>query len=171
MIESIKVRRARNEDVPDIMDIYNYAILHTTATFDTEPKTLEDRLEWFGEHAEEYPVLVATVGERVVGWGSIRPFGERRAYRYTVENAIYIDCDCQGRGIGTALLRELLVAAEERGYHVMLALVVAGNDASEKLHEKFGFDEVGRMREVGRKFDRWLDLIVYEKKLDTQHFK
>ena len=165
MAEQVKIRRAREEDVPEIMDIYNYAILNTTATFDTEPKTFNDRIEWFKEHNEQYPLLVAVLNEKVVGWGSIRPFGTRKAYRYTVENAIYINCDYQGMGIGTTLLRELIAIAQDRKYHTMLALVVGGNDASEKMHRKFGFEQAGVMREVGRKFDRWLDIIIFEKML------
>ena len=166
MAEHITIRRARREDVPQIMDIYNYAILNTTSTFDTEPKTLENRLKWFAEYNEQYPLLVAVIDTEVVGWGSIRSFGTRNAYRYTVENAIYIKYDYQGKGIGSKLLSELITIAQERKYHAILALVVGGNDASERLHRKFGFEQVGVMREVGRKFDRWLDIIIFEKILN-----
>ncbi|MCL5103918.1 MAG: N-acetyltransferase family protein [Armatimonadetes bacterium] len=166
-MSEVKIRRAVEADVPEITRIYNDAILNTTATFDTEPKTIEDRLEWFHRCGDDYPLLAATIDDKLVGWALIRPFGARTAYRYTVENAIYIDCDYQGRGIGTALLRELLSLAEERGYHAMLALIVGGNDTSVKLHERFGFEVTGVMREVGRKFDQWLDILIYEKLLGT----
>lgn len=165
MAQDFVIRRACVEDVPDITRIYNYAIEHTTATFDTEPKTVNDWLVTFREHGDIYPIIVAVLDSQVVGWGLIRPFGERKAYRYTVENAVYVDCDYQGRGLGSALLGELVSISREAGFHAMLALVVGGNDASLRLHEKFGFERVGVMKEVGRKFDRWLDIIVMEKLL------
>lgn len=167
-MENLTIRRAREEDIPEITRIYNYAIEHTTATFDMEPKTSKDRREWFKSHSDAYPLLVATIDDRVVGWGSIRPFGTRKAYRYTVENAIYIDCDMQGKGIGSALLNELIVLATERGYHAIMALIVGGNEASMKLHERFAFERIGVMREVGRKFDKWLDVIVHERILNVE---
>lgn len=165
MSEDFVIRRARIDDVPDIARIYNYAIEHTTATFDTEPKTVDDWLATFREHGDKYPILVAVVDSQVAGWGLIRPFGERKAYCYTVENAVYIDCNYQGRGLGSALLGELISIAREAGFHAMLALVVGGNEVSLRLHEKFGFERVGVMKEVGRKFDRWLDIVVMEKLL------
>lgn len=166
--EGVVIRRAVEADVPDMTRIYNHAITNTTATFDIEPKTMEDRMAWFRRYGDEYPLIVATIDEKIVGWALIRPFGARKAYRYTVENAIYIDCDYQGRGIGSALLAELLTLARDRGYHAMLALIVGGNDTSVKLHVKFGFELTGVMREVGRKFDRWLDILIYEKLLNEE---
>lgn len=163
MNDEVLIRGAREEDLPDITRIYNNAILNTTATFDTEPKTIEDRAEWFSEHTDEFPLIVAAIGGRVVGWGSIGPYGERKAYRYTVENAVYVDCDYRGRGLGRLLLGELVKLASERGYHAMIALVVGGNEASARLHAGFGFELIGTMREVGWKFDRWLDILVYER--------
>jgi len=161
----ITIRRAIPEDVPAITRIYNYAIENTTATFDIQPKTLEERQRWFTEHTDEYPLIVAITDDTVVGWAEIKPFGTRRAYRYTVENAIYIDCDYQGKGIGTALLGELIDLASRREYHVILALIVGGNESSLRLHYKFGFELVGVMHEVGRKFDKWLDIITLQKTL------
>ncbi|MHB9037054.1 MAG: GNAT family N-acetyltransferase [Armatimonadota bacterium] len=163
MPEDMRIRRASEDDVPAITRIYNYAILNTTATFDIEPKTLENRLEWFRKHDDNYPLIVATIDDKVVGWASIRPFGVRAAYRFTVENAVYIDCEYQGRGIGATLLAELIRLSTELEYHVILATVVGGNDASLKLHLKFGFEQVGITREVGRKFGLWLDVIYLER--------
>lgn len=157
------IRRATEADIPAITRIYNYAVQHTTATFDMEPKSLEDRTQWFHSHSDAFPLIVAEEEGEVTGWASLHLFGERKAYRHTVENAVYIDCDHQGRGIGTALLQELIRLAREQGHHAVLALIVAGNDASERLHRRLGFEQVGAMREVGRKFDRWLDILVYEK--------
>ncbi len=163
MEKDFLIRQARFEDIPSITRIYNYAIEHTTATFDTEIKTVDDWLIAFSKHGDKYPIIVAVVDLKVVGWGLIKPFGERKAYRYTVEDAVYIDCNYQGQGLGSALLSELISIAREAGFHAMLALVVGGNAASLRLHEKFGFERVGFMKEVGRKFDRWLDVVVMEK--------
>ncbi len=159
------IRRATPEDLAAIARIYNHAIENTTATFHTEPKTLDYWMSVLEKQTERYPLIVAEVDGRVAGWGLIRPYGERQAYRYTVENAIYVDCDYQGRGLGSALLGELVSAARELGYHAIIALVVGENDVSVKLHEKFGFERVGVLREVGMKFGRWLDLIAMEKLL------
>lgn len=169
MCESVIVRRAKEEDAGDIARIYNYAVLNTTATFDMEPKSVEDRVEWLREHGEQYPVFVAELNNKIVGWSSLSPYGERPAYRFTVENAIYIDCEYQGRGIGSLLLQVLLQSADESGYHAVIALVVKGNDSSARLHERFDFKLVGVMHEVGRKFDRWLDLLIYEKILSNDN--
>lgn len=162
MHHSIVIRRATQDDAADIQRIYNYAILHTTATFDIEPKTLADRVEWLKKHTDAYPVIIALIDSKIVGWAAIGPYGERKAFQYSVENAVYIDCDYQGRGVGSALLAELLKLSEELGYHAVIALVVGDNESSVKLHEKFGFAHVGTMREVGWKFDKWLDLLIYE---------
>lgn len=157
------IREATEGDVGDITRIYNHAIDNTTATFDVEPKTIGDRMKWFNSRTHAYPVIVATVDGRVVGWGEIRRYGQRKAYRYTVEDAVYVDPERQGEGIGTALLSALIKIAVHKGYHTMIALIVEGNDASVSMHRKFGFEDVGIMREVGWKFDRWLDVIVMQK--------
>ncbi len=165
MITDFQIRYATDEDVPQIARIYNQAIENTTATFDTEPKTIEDRMEWFRNRTDDHPVIVATIEGRIVGWAELKPFGKRRAYRYTVENAIYVAPEAQGRGIGSALMQRLIEIAEEKRFHVMLAQIVSENQSSIHLHKKFGFEQVGLLREVGRKFDRWLDIVTLEKTL------
>src|SRR3989442_6090950 len=95
------VRTAREADVPAILDIYNWAILNTTATFDIEPQTLEEKMAWFRETTHPYAVLVAARGDEVLGWASLRPFRAKAAYRFTVENSVYVHQDCLGQGIGT----------------------------------------------------------------------
>jgi len=161
----IAARPAEERDLPDIARIYNDAILNTTTTFDTEPKTVEQWREVLNKHSEAYPLLVATVDGQVLGWAALRPAVDRPAARFTVENAIYVDCASQGRGVGSALLAALVEGARRNGYHAIVAMVVAGNEASVALHRKLGFEEVGLMREIGWKFDRWLDLIVMERLL------
>lgn len=165
MTTNILVRTAAETDLPDITRIYNYAIKHTTATFDIEPKSIEDRCNWLYSHSDDHPLIVAVIDDRVVGWAELKPFGTRKAYEHTVEDAVYVDCNHQGRGIGSALLARLLDIASERRHHAVLSLIVGGNNSSIRLHEKFSFELVGRMREVGRKFDQWLDILIYERSL------
>ncbi len=153
------VRSATETDVPAILDIYNEAILHSTATFDIEPKTLEERLQWFRETKHPHCVIVAEEDGQVVGWGSLRSYRPKVAYRFTAENSVYVHEDHRGRGIGALLLGELIERAKESGFHTLMAGVTEGNPVSEALHKRFGFVEAGRDRQVGYKFERWLDVV------------
>ena len=156
---SVIVRLATEADVPAILDIYNEAILHTTATFDIEPQTLDERLQWFRETRPPHCVIVAEEEGDVVGWGCLRGFRPRVAYRFTAEDSVYIDEKHRGSGVGTLLLAELIERAKEGGFHTVIAGMTEGNPASEALHKRFGFVEAGREREVGYKFERWLDVV------------
>lgn len=159
----IVIRIAKEGDLPDVARIYNDAILNTTATFDTVPKTVDEWREIFAFHNELFPLVVAEVDSKIVGWGALRSFIKRPAARHTVEDAVYVDPAYRGKGIGSVILRYLLNCAKSSGHHAVVALVVAGNAASERLHEKMGFERIGVLREVGNKFNKWLDLIIYEK--------
>ena len=155
----ILIRPATEEDVPAIRDIYNYEVLNGVATFDLEPKTLEDRLRWFREtNAHPHIVLAAEDGGEIVGWGCLHQFHARAAYRFTTEDSVYVHHDHRGRGIGKLVLGELVKAAGERGFHSVMAGVSEGNEVSIRLHTSFGFQVWGTQREVGYKFDRWLDV-------------
>lgn len=153
------VRPATEADVPAILDIYNAAILHTTATFDVEPQTLDERLQWFRETKPPHCVIVAEDEGEVVGWGCLRGYRPKVAYRFTAENSVYVAEDRRGRGIGALLLGELIARAKDGGFHTVMAGVTEGNPVSEALHRRFGFVEAGRDREVGYKFERWLDVV------------
>ena len=153
------VRSATEADVPAILDIYNEAVLHSTATFDIEPHTLEERLQWFRETKHPHCVIVAEVEGGVVGWGCLRGFRARVAYRCTTEDSVYIHKEYRVRGIGAWLLAELIERAKKGGFHSVIAGMTQGNPASEALHKRFGFVDCGRNREVGYKFERWLDVI------------
>lgn len=166
MSRPITIRSAAADDIPAITRIYNHAILHTNATFDTEPKSIDERTEWFNAHRDAFPVVVAECEGRVVGWASLSPYRTRAAYRFTVENAIYIDQDSQGRGAGSLLLDRLLLLAKDLGYHVMLAVITGGNDVSIRLHRRFGFAEVGVLHEVGWKADQWLDVVFMQRMIE-----
>ncbi len=153
------VRPATEADVPAILDIYNEAILHSTATFDIEPQTLDERLQWLRETKHPHCVIVAEEEGQVVGWGCLRSFRQRVAYRFTAEDSVYIHEEHRGSGVGTLLLAELIERAKKGGFHTVIAGMTEGNPASEALHRRFGFVEVGREREVGYKFERWLDVV------------
>lgn len=159
----IVVRSARFEDLTAINEIYNEAVLHTTATFDTEIKAMDYRREWFRAHGERHPILVAERDGKVAGYGSLNPYSDRAAYAGTVELSLYIDAACRGQGIGTAIMDELLRRGSGAGLHAVLSRITAGNESSLRLHERFGFFRVGTMREVGVKFGRLLDVHLLQK--------
>lgn len=159
------VRRATRDDVPAILEIYNDAVLTTTASYDYEPRTLEHRLAWFEEHERnDYAMFVAQAeAGRVVGWSSLNSYRDRMGYRFTTENSVYVAADQRGRGVGKALLAPLIDAARARGLHAILAAIDASNEASIRLHAGSGFTQVGLFKQVGHKFDRWLDLVYMER--------
>jgi phosphinothricin acetyltransferase len=160
------IRRARREDCDAILAIYNDAVLNTTASYDLEPRTLEDRLEWFdGHERDQYPIFVAEEGGVILGWSSLSRFHARHGYRYTVENSVYVAASSRGRGIGALLLAPLIDVARERGWHAIIAGIDAGNAVSLRLHARFGFEKVGHFREVGHKFGRWLDVVYLQRLL------
>lgn len=159
---TLDIRPARLEDLAKITEIYNQAILRTTATFDTEAKTVEQQRGWWDKHGERNPVLVASRADEVVGWASISPWSDRCAYAATGEIAIYIAESARGQGVGKALMSRLMSEARRLEFHTLLAKITQGNASSIHLHEMSGFKQVGNMNEVGRKFDRWLDVGLYQ---------
>lgn len=160
----MNIRPATCEDLPGILEIYNEAVVNTTATYDYEPRTLEQRMAWFEDHVKNnYPVFVAVNDEhRVVGWSSLNRYHDRPGYRFTTENSIYVAADQRGKGIGKRLMPPLIDGARARGLHAILAVIDAQNAVSIKLHAAFGFQAVARFKEVGFKFGRWLDVIYME---------
>ncbi len=159
------VRAAEDGDLPAIADIYNDAVLNSTATFDTEPATLAESEQWLRDRSHPYAVLVAEGGGEMVGWAALKAFASKPAYRFTAENTVYVRADMRGKGVGNALLGRLLEAAAENGFRTVIARIAAPNPASVRLHRRFGFRRVGVEREVGRKFGRWLDVVVMQKAL------
>jgi len=158
----IHIREAQYNDLPTLVEIYNHAILHTTATFDLEPKTVEERKEWFFKHGPSHPLIVAEENGAVVGYCGILPYSEKAAYAQTVELSIYLHPEAQGKGIGTKLLGLMIERARKLGYHTILSGITEGNEASVKLHERFGFQKVSHFKEVGHKFGRWQDVCFYQ---------
>jgi phosphinothricin acetyltransferase len=158
---------ATEADLPGILAIYNDVIAHSTAVYSNVPVTLENRLEWWSSRvARGFPVLVTRDETAVTGFAT---FGEFRAwpgYRYTVEHSVHVRADRRAQGIGSELVRALFPRATAQGKHVMIAGVDASNAASIRFHEALGFERVALLREVGRKFDRWLDLVLLQRWLD-----
>ena len=155
----VTVRHATEDDLPRILEIYNDVILHTTAVYDYEPHTLEMRRQWFKVKKEQgFPVFVASENGAIAGLSSIGPFRAWAAYKYSVENSVYVDDEYRGRGIGKLLIPPLINAARELKLHTIIAGIDASNQASLNLHAYFGFREVAHFKEVGYKFNRWLDL-------------
>jgi len=157
------IRPATPADLPAINEIYNHYVLHSTCTYQEEPSTAAEREVWLAAHSPAHPVTVAEEGGRVVGWASLSPFHPRSAYRRTVENSVYVRHDCQGHGIGSALLADSIDRAKALGHHTIIAGIDREQATSIALHRKFGFEQVAHLREVGFKFGRWLDVVYMQK--------
>ena len=161
-MNDIVIRPAAPTDLDAINAIYNYYVLNSTSTYQTAPETAADRRQWFDHHGAQHPVVVATLADQVLGWGSLSPFHPRAAYDHTVENSVYVRHDAQRRGIGAALLTHLIAQAAQLGHRTIIAIIDADQTGSIALHARHGFVEVGRLRQVGFKFDRWLDVVYMQ---------
>ncbi|MCU0986001.1 MAG: N-acetyltransferase family protein [Acetobacteraceae bacterium] len=162
----VSVRDATEGDVAAITAITNEAILNTTANWNLTPVTVEARAAWLADRrGAGFPVLVAERAGQVIGFGSFGPFRLFEGYLHTVEHGLYVHPAAHRQGAGAALMAALIGRAEALGMHVMVGAIEARNVASLALHQRFGFVRVGLMPEVGRKFDRWLDLVLMQKML------
>ncbi len=159
----MRIRPARPADLPALLEIYNDAVVHTTASWDLLPWTPVEHAEWYAAKAERgHPVIVAAEGDEVLGYAAYGPFRAKAGYARTMEHSVYVLPAHQGRGIGRALLVGIIEAARADGVHALVGGLSADNEASLRLHRSLGFVEVGRLPEVGRKFDRWLDLVLVQ---------
>lgn len=164
----IRIRDAEDHDLPRVRDIYAHYVTHSTVTFDEEAPSLAEWQELLAHtRALGHPFLVADAGAgQTVGYARVMPWKPKGAYRFTVENSIYVHDAATGQGIGRALLTELLDRAQASGIREVIAVIVdQGADASLALHRSQGFVEVGRMERVGHKFDRWLGTVLLQKSL------
>ena len=159
----LTIRQATREDLDAITEIYNEAILKTVATFDTEPKTLEEQENWFATHAPKYPILVAEQDGYIVGWASMSMWSDRCAYTDTAESSLYVKEEHQGKGIGRKLAEAIIQEGQKAGLHTVIARITEGNEVSIRLAESAGFEHVGIMKEVGRKFGKLLDVHLMQK--------
>ena len=163
MIPPFAIRDATFDDLRSILDIYNAEVVSGTATWDTEERTLGSAGRLVGGARTPYCVIVAVEADgTVVGWGSLSRFHPRAGYRFTVEDTVYVRPDRQRRGIGRALLSHLITRGQAAGFRAMLGKISGDNEASIELHRACGFFEAGRERELGYKFNRWLDVVTMQ---------
>ena len=146
--------------------IYNHEVVHTAATFDLVPRTLDDQVAWLQARSGAFSAVVATddTGD-VVGFGALSPYKERAAYRTSVEDSVYVRRDLGGQGVGSLILGRMVEVAADSGFHTIFARINASGEASIALHRKWGFELVGIEREVGRKFNRWHDVALMQRLL------
>ena len=162
------IRDARLEDMPDVREIYNHYVANSTVTFDETPLSLRETRSKF-QHLKKLgmPYLVAeSPSQQILGYAYVYPWKEKAAYRYTVENSIYLRAASTGKGLGKVLMGELITRSKEAGLKEIIAVIAdKGAEASIKMHQDFGFKEIGRMGKVGFKFERWLGTVLMQKSL------
>lgn len=156
------IRDATEADLQAIFAIYNDAVLNSTATWELAEVGPAEQKLWLQRHQHPYCATVAVEGDEVIGWGSLSPYRPREGYRFSVEDTVYVRQDRARNGVGRALVLDLIERARRGGFRAVLAKISADNEASIALHARLGFFEAGRELEVGRKFDRWLDLVTMQ---------
>jgi len=161
-----EIRRAESTDLDAITDIYNEAILTTTATFDTGAKSAPEQLQWFQSHDERHPVLVAVLDGKIIGWASLSSWSDRCAYNNTAETSFYVKSEFRGRGVGRQLKEAIIEEARRLRFHTIIARVAEGSSESLHLNETTGFVHVGTLKEVGHTFGKLLDVHILQKMLD-----
>jgi phosphinothricin acetyltransferase len=168
-VGDLLIRHATEADASAIRDIYNFEVEHETATFDLVPRTLPDQLAWQNARQGAFGVFVAERDGEVVGFGALSPYKERAAYSTSVEDSVYVRRDLGRQGIGRALLAQLLDTAQNGGFHAVIARITTLSESSIALHESMGFAMVGVEREIGRKFNKWLDVAIMQCLLTERH--
>lgn len=157
------IRGASEKDLKGILEIYNDAILNTTAIYAYKIQTLEEKKQWYEKKKQEgYPLLVFEENDKVVGFATFGPFRDYPAYKYTIEHSIYVHKDYRNHGIATKLMKEIIKIARGREYATVVAGIDASNEVSIKMHEKIGFKYSGTVTKAGFKFGKWLDLDFYQ---------
>jgi L-amino acid N-acyltransferase YncA len=159
------IDEAQAEDLPAITAILNHAALHTTASWHEYPKSETEMADWFAARKRDYAILAARDGSGLLGYASYGPFRSPSGYRLSAEHSVYVREEARGRGIGKALLAATIERAPAQGLHILVGGIDGDNELSIAMHKKMGFEESGRMPEVGRKFDRWLTLVFLQKRL------
>jgi L-amino acid N-acyltransferase len=160
------VRLANLQDLPSILDIYNYAVLHTNAVYREEPTDLQERQSWFeSKQLLNQPILVVELDQKVVAFASYGAFRNWPGFRYTAEHSVYVHPDFEGRGFAQKILLELMKLATKNNIKILVAGIDAHNAASIHLHKKLGFTQTGFLPKVGFKFNTWLDLIFMQKEI------
>lgn len=158
----ITVRLATLDDAPAVMAIYNAEVESQVSTFDLVARTLDEQRRWLAQRSGAFSTVVAVLDDEVVGFASLSPYKERAAYRTTVEDSVYVSRRHPRLGIGRTLMDHVIAIARDSGFHSIIARIEASGVASRALHEACGFELVGIEREVGRKFNRWLDVAIMQ---------
>ena len=163
MPEGLLIRDAALSDAAAVSTVYNQGIVDRIATLETEERTPEERAEWLAARGLRHPVLVAERDGLVVGWGSLNQFNPRKAYDFVADFSVYVERAWRGKGVGSALLRGLLLRAKELGYHKLVLSAFPWNAGGLALYQKYGFRIVGTYQEQGLLDGKWVDTIVMEK--------
>ncbi len=161
------MRLVERHDADAVRAIYNREVLESTVTFDMVERSAEEQQAWIDQHSGAHAAIVAVedADDTILGFASLSPFHARPAYAPTVEDSVYVHREHRGRGVGRLLLGELVTLARDHGFHSIVARIVGGHEASIALHVGCGFEHTGVEREVGRKFSRWLDVVVMQRML------
>ncbi len=156
----MSIRYAEEKDIESLLKIYNYEIENGFATFDLTPKSVEQWEQWFHCHnTGNHPLIVWDVDGTAVGYASLSGYREKEAYKSTVELSVYVDNGFRGRGIGTALMKEIIdIARKDESIHTVVSVITSDNEGSIRLHERLGFDYCGTIPQVGEKFGRMLGI-------------
>jgi L-amino acid N-acyltransferase YncA len=161
------IRIATKRDLPYILEIYNDAILHTTAIYDYKAHTIEDRIKWYENKIQDgYPIIVAEENNTVIGFATFGSFRPWPAFKYSIEHSIYVHENCGNKGTGTLLLKELIQISNESGFATMVAGIDGSNEKSIRMHKKLGFKYAGTISKAGFKFGKWLNLVFYQLELN-----
>jgi len=169
MTDDIIIRPANLADLTEINAIFNYYVAHSTCVWTANPCSEAERKAWYEEHGEVMPILVAENSGRIVGWGALSSFRTAYTIAGTLEDSVYVHHDFLHQGIGSRLLTELIDAARRKGLHSILANISADQKPSIRLHEKFGFQKVAHIRQVGQKFNQWFDAVYLQLLLAAKH--
>ena len=160
----MEIRKARREDLRELLDIYNYEVLNGVATFDLNPKSMEEWEKWYMAHnVGNHPLIVAVYDGHVAGYASLSSYREKEAYRSTVELSVYVSPVYRRRGVAAALMKEILeLARQDESIHMVVSVITSGNEASEKLHRRFGFSFCGTIHDMGFKMGEYSSIDNYE---------
>ncbi|WP_439183128.1 arsinothricin resistance N-acetyltransferase ArsN1 family B [Carboxylicivirga taeanensis] len=156
------IRTVKTTDAPAIAAIYNYFVTSSIVTFELEPVSAAEMARRIDTISAKYPYLVYEEGGVVLGYAYATQWKARQAYQHSVESSVYLHPEAKGRGIGSCLYAKLLGDLKERSIHAVIGGISLPNEASIALHEKFGFEKIGQFKQVGRKFDQWIDVGYWE---------